>query len=78
MEEFSMTITEMYQEIVEQEMADIFLDSDSLIVDDYALEDVIEEIRYLKCLLYSAWDSIVSKTHFTGGMRMKCLRSGLN
>jgi hypothetical protein len=43
MEEFSMTITEMYQEIVEQEMADIFLDSDSLIVDDYALEDVIEE-----------------------------------
>ena len=43
MEEFSMTITEMYQEIVEQEMADIFLDGDSLIVDDYALEDVIEE-----------------------------------
>ena len=32
-----MTITEMYQEIVEQEMADIFLDSDSLIVDDYVL-----------------------------------------
>jgi hypothetical protein len=43
MEDFSMTTTEMYQEIVEQEMADIFLDSDSLIVDDYALEDVIEE-----------------------------------
>ena len=38
-----MTISEMYQEIVEQEMADIFLDSDSFIVDDYALEDVIEE-----------------------------------
>lgn len=38
-----MTITEMYQEIVDQDLADIFLDSDSLIVDDYALEDVIEE-----------------------------------
>ena len=43
MEEFSMTTAEMYQEIVEQEMADIFLDNDSYIVDDYALEDVIEE-----------------------------------
>lgn len=43
MEEFSMTITEMYQEIVDQELVDIFLDGDSLIVDDYALEDVIEE-----------------------------------
>jgi hypothetical protein len=39
-----MTISEMYQEIVDQEVADIFLDSDSLIVDDYALEDVIEEV----------------------------------
>jgi hypothetical protein len=43
MEEFSMSTTEMYQEIVEQEMADIFLDGDSLIVDDYSLENVIEE-----------------------------------
>lgn len=41
--EFSMTTAEMYQEIVDQEIADIFLDGDSLIVDDYALEDVIEE-----------------------------------
>jgi hypothetical protein len=39
-----MTISEMYQEIVDQEVADIFLDSDSLIVDDYALDDVIEEV----------------------------------
>ncbi len=39
-----MAISEMYQEIVDQEVADIFLDSDSLIVDDYALEDVIEEV----------------------------------
>ena len=38
-----MTTSEMYQEIVEQEMADIFLDSDSFIVDDYSLENVIEE-----------------------------------
>jgi len=43
MEEFTMTTAEMYQEIVEQEMADIFLDGDSLIVDDYSLDDVIEE-----------------------------------
>lgn len=43
MEEFSMTTAEMYQEIVEQEMADIFLDGDSLIVEDYTLENVIEE-----------------------------------
>lgn len=38
-----MTTAEMYQEIVEQEMADIFLDGDSLIVEDYTLENVIEE-----------------------------------
>jgi hypothetical protein len=43
MEEFSMTTLEMYQEIVEQELADIFLDGDSLIVEDYTLENVIEE-----------------------------------
>lgn len=43
MEEFSMTTAEMYQEIVEQEMADIFLDGDSLIIDDYDLDDVIQE-----------------------------------
>lgn len=32
----------MYQEIVEQEMADIFLDEDGYIVDDYSLDNVIE------------------------------------
>lgn len=36
-----MTISEMYTEIVEQEMADIFLDEDGYIVDDYAIEDVM-------------------------------------
>jgi len=43
MQEFFMTTTEMYQEIVEQEMADIFLDNDSFIVDDYVLDNIIEE-----------------------------------
>ena len=37
-----MTTSEMYQEIVEQEMADIFLDEDGYIVDDYSLDNVIE------------------------------------
>lgn len=37
-----MTISEMYTEIVEQEMADIFLDEDGYIVDDYSLDNVIE------------------------------------
>ena len=38
-----MTTAEMYQEIVDQELVDIFLDGDSLIVDDYALDDIMEE-----------------------------------
>jgi hypothetical protein len=38
-----MTTSEMYQEIVEQEMADIFLDEDGYIVEDYTLDNVIEE-----------------------------------
>jgi hypothetical protein len=38
-----MSITEMYQEIVEQEMADIFLDEDGYIIEDYTFENVIEE-----------------------------------
>jgi hypothetical protein len=37
-----MTITEMYQELVEQEVADIFLDEDGYIVDDYSIDNVIE------------------------------------
>lgn len=41
-----MTITEMYQEIIDQDVADIFLDSDSLIVDDYTLDDSPIEIEY--------------------------------
>lgn len=45
-----MTTSEMYQEIVEQEMADIFLDEDSFIIDDYSIDNVIEEeydIQYI-------------------------------
>ena len=38
-----MTTAEMYQEIVDQEMADIFLDRDSLIVDDYTVDGIIQE-----------------------------------
>lgn len=36
-----MTVSEMYQEIVEQEVTDIFLDEDSIIIDDYAIEDIM-------------------------------------
>jgi len=38
-----MTTAEMYQEIVEQEMADIFLDHDSFTVEDYDVLNVIDE-----------------------------------
>jgi len=37
-----MTVSEMYTEIVEQEMADIFLDEDGYIVDDYTIDNVME------------------------------------
>jgi len=37
-----MTVPEMYQEIVEQEMADIFLDKDSYIIDDYTMDEVMD------------------------------------
>lgn len=38
----SMTITEMYNEIVDQEIADIFLDEEGYIIDDYSIEDVMK------------------------------------
>jgi hypothetical protein len=38
-----MTISEMYQEIVEQEIADIFLDNDGYIVEDYSFDNIIDE-----------------------------------
>lgn len=37
-----MTISEMYTEIVEQDLADIFLDEDGYIIDDYSIDNVIE------------------------------------
>ena len=33
----------MYQEIVEQEIADIFLDNDGYIVEDYSFDNIIDE-----------------------------------
>jgi hypothetical protein len=36
-----MTISEMYQEIVEQEVADIFMDEDGYIIDDYTIDDTM-------------------------------------
>jgi len=38
-----MTTSEMYQEIVEQEMVDIFLDEDGYIIEDYTFDNVIDE-----------------------------------
>lgn len=37
-----MTVSEMYSEIVEQELADIFLDEDGYIIDDYNIDNVME------------------------------------
>jgi len=42
-----MTITEMYQEIIEQDVADIFLDEDGYIIDDYTIDEYSSiEIEY--------------------------------
>ena len=41
-----MTITEMYQELIEQDVADIFLDNDEYIIDDYTIDDSPIEIEY--------------------------------
>jgi hypothetical protein len=43
-----MTTTEMYQEIVEQEVADIFLDKDSYIVDDFIDDYEIDDIMNIE------------------------------
>ena len=41
-----MTVSEMYQEIVEQEIADIFLDEDGYIIDDYSIDESPINIEY--------------------------------
>ena len=46
MQDTMMTINDMYQEIVEQEMADIFLDNDSLIVEDLTMNEVAFDLDY--------------------------------
>ena len=48
-----MTVSEMYQEIVEQEMADIFLDEDGYIVEDYSLDNVIEEEYDIQYIIFN-------------------------
>ena len=41
-----MTPADMYQEIVDQELADIFLDGDSLIVEDLTMNEVAFDLDY--------------------------------
>jgi hypothetical protein len=41
-----MTISEMYQEIIDQDTTDIFLDEDGYIIDDYVIDDCLIEIEY--------------------------------
>ena len=46
MQDPTMTIADMYQEIVDQELADIFLDGDSLIVEDLTMNEVAFDLDY--------------------------------
>ena len=46
MQDPMMTIEDMYQEMVEQEVADIFLDGDSLIVEDLTMNEVAFDLDY--------------------------------
>ena len=46
MQDTMMTINDMYQEIVEQELADIFLDNDSLILEDLTMNEVAFDLDY--------------------------------
>ena len=46
MQDPMMTIEDMYQEMVEQEMADIFLDNDSLIVEDLTMSEISFDLDY--------------------------------
>ena len=41
-----MTPADMYQEIVDQELADIFLDGDSFIVEDLTMNEVAFDLDY--------------------------------
>ena len=41
-----MTPADMYQEIVDLELADIFLDGDSLIVEDLTMNEVAFDLDY--------------------------------
>jgi len=46
MQDPMMTIEDMYQEMVEQEVADIFLDNDSLIIEDLSMDAINFDIDY--------------------------------
>ena len=46
MQDPMMTINDMYQEIVDQELADIFLDNDSLIVEDLTMSEISFDLDY--------------------------------
>ena len=46
MQDTMMTINDMYQEIVDQELADIFLDNDSLIVEDLTMSEISFDLDY--------------------------------
>jgi len=46
MQDPMMTIEDMYQEMVEQEVADNFLDNDSLIVEDVTMNEIAFDLDY--------------------------------
>tara|TARA_B100001142_G_scaffold317540_1_gene358601 strand:- start:151 stop:291 length:141 start_codon:yes stop_codon:yes gene_type:complete len=46
MQDPTMTPEDMYQEMVEQEMADIFLDDGNLIVEDVTMNDISFDTDY--------------------------------
>jgi len=41
-----MTIEDMYQEMVEQEVADIFLDDGNLVVEDVTMNEIVFDEDY--------------------------------
>jgi hypothetical protein len=46
MQDPTMTPEDMYQEMVEQEMADIFLDDGNLVVEDVTMNDISFDTDY--------------------------------
>ncbi len=46
MQDPTMTPEDMYQEMVDQEMADIFLDDGNLVVEDVTMNDILFDTDY--------------------------------